>query len=96
MSDNNIILAANSNSTQVQQNLIHKIISCEKVTDLALEHRELCHGVYAVLNGGAQIKDIEPLLFRLLEQSDDIASLLNQKKSFEEMGYSVSSVSMNG
>jgi hypothetical protein len=78
-------------------NFIHEIISCEKVALLASEHQELCVGLCAVLNGGASLPEVQPLLIRLMEQSEVISSLLTHKRLIESMGFdSIGRVSQGG
>ncbi|ALU45659.1 hypothetical protein [Pseudoalteromonas rubra] len=83
MQTNSTTLSPVMNSDAAVSDFIHKIISCEKVTELATMHCELSHGLFASLNGGADVSDVLPLLERLVDQSEEIASLLNQRKAFE-------------
>lgn len=74
---------------------IHKIISCEKISLIAEKHRELCHGIHASINGGAKPSDLEPLLMLMLDQSDEITSLLSLKISLDIRSRSLKDIVTN-
>ncbi|TVU77943.1 hypothetical protein FQP81_00510 [Pseudoalteromonas distincta] len=83
MSNNNTILPNTSNIAPAHEDAIHKLISCENIKNLAASHSELCNGIYAVLNGGSDFTEIEPLFHRLIDQSSEIELLINVKLSLE-------------
>lgn len=60
---------------------IDELFSCENLANLALNHEQLCFGVLSAIDGGAQVTDIRSLLTLLCEQSEDLSSLLNLKRS---------------
>lgn len=83
MSTKDISITNKINTSQSSHDAIHKLISCENIKNLAASHSELCNGIYAVLNGGSDFTEIEPLFHRLIDQSSEIESLINVKLSLE-------------
>lgn len=83
MSTKDISITNKINTSQSSHDAIHKLISCENLKDLASSHSELCHGIFAVLNGGSDFSEIQPLFLRLIEQSGDIEHLIALKISCE-------------
>ena len=63
---------------------IHELFSCEKIKSLADIHRELCMGLYSSVNGGASSDDILSLASLLVEQSEEISTLLLLKSEFAQ------------
>lgn len=85
MQQNNITIpCASIDDTNNQPKNIHELFSCEKLKELADQHRELCMGIYASIIGGASVTDIGPLVDRLIEQAEDISARLNLSLSLSD------------
>lgn len=64
-------------------NNISDLISQENLLTLAGKHSELCHGAYASLNGGASFEDVEKVLVLMLDQAEELSSILRLKMSLD-------------
>ncbi|TMO84590.1 hypothetical protein [Pseudoalteromonas spongiae] len=67
--------------TNVIEKPVQPVITYLQIEQLAEKHSELCHGVYASFNGGAQFEDLESLLLKMLDQASEISSLLMLKNN---------------
>lgn len=83
MSNNNTILPNTSNIAPAHEDAIHKLISCENIKDLALKHSELCNAVYSSLSGGCNFDEVSLMLCRLIDQSEQIETLISTKLHIE-------------
>lgn len=83
MSNNTTTLSISSNDTPIIPEQIHKLISCENLTNLAETHSDLCHGLYASIHGGASMEAIKSIAETIMSQSEDISSAISLKASLD-------------
>lgn len=55
------------------------LVTDSQIQELADKHSELCHGVYASFNGGADFEELECLLLKMIDQASEISFLINLK-----------------
>lgn len=83
MSSHNNIPSDVFSSSSNQTISIHELLSCEKFLSLAGQHEQLCVGLCSVVDGGCDLSQIKPLLLLLLEQSEELLSMLKYKHFLE-------------